>query len=78
MKGDVLVTVSHFAAGIIAGIAYGITNIAPIPLLVLGIAAKGSEAMSKEKKGIKWWFSNGFPIFLLSFIVAWTFAFNMV
>lgn len=78
MKEDVLVTVAHFAAGIIAGFAYGFTNLAPIPLLFLGIAAKGSEMMSKEKKDIKWWFSNGFPIFLLSFVVAWTFAFNMV
>lgn len=78
MKEDVLVTVTHFLAGIIAGIAYGFTNLVPIPLLVMGMAAKGSEYMAKEKKGVKWWFSNGFPIFLLSFIVAWTFAFNMV
>ena len=30
-----------------------------------------------EKKGVKWWVSNGVAIYLLSWIISWIFFFNL-
>ncbi len=48
-----------------------------IGIVILIIFGYGMERLL-GKKGIKWWFGNGIIIYLLIWLVSWTFFFNLV
>lgn len=69
----------HTIMGIVAGYAsvmfdtlYSV-GIAIVILLVTGYAVE----FVLKKKGIKWWMANGGVIYILVWIVTWTFLFNV-
>ncbi len=48
-----------------------------LAILILIITGYSTELILK-KKGIKWWMSNGGVLYILVWLVAWIFFFNMV
>lgn len=74
---------SHTLLGIIMGyasimITAMIGNVLTVALGVAIIIAFG-YVLEKfiGKKGIKWWFGNGIIVYLLIWLIAWTFFFNV-
>ncbi len=47
-----------------------------IGIVILIVFGYGMERLL-GKKGIKWWFANGIIIYLLIWLVSWTFFFNL-
>jgi hypothetical protein len=70
----------HTIMGIVAGYLSIFTGRAlyslGLAILILIVTGYVTEFILK-KKGIKWWMSNGVIMFLLVWIVAWVFFFNM-
>ncbi|MCK4335736.1 MAG: hypothetical protein KAT94_00190 [Candidatus Aenigmarchaeota archaeon] len=48
-----------------------------LAILILIITGYATQFILK-KKGIKWWMSNGGVLYILVWLVAWIFFFNMV
>lgn len=48
-----------------------------LAILILIITGYSTELILK-KKGIKWWMSNGGVLYILVWLVAWIFFFNMM
>lgn len=70
----------HTVAGIAAGYAAHVLadglyafGAMVIILLITGYATE----FALKKKGIKWWVSNGALLYILIWLVSWTFLFNM-
>ena len=74
---------SHTALGIIMGyISIFITAmIGNIAAVVIGFALVVASGYLIErfigKKGMKWWFGNGIIVYVLIWLVAWTFFLNL-
>ncbi len=47
-----------------------------IGIVILIVVGYGLERLL-GKKGLKWWFANGVIIYLLIWLVSWTFFFNL-
>ena len=69
----------HAIAGVIAGmLSFMLNNPAYAGLLGLGILVGlgfGIERVT-GKRGFKWWFGHGIFIYLLLWLVSWTYFFN--
>jgi hypothetical protein len=83
MEDHIAIRVSlaiHTIMGIIAGYASNMFNEAlyslGLAVIILIITGYGVE-FALKKKGIKWWMANGGIIYILVWIVTWTFLFNM-
>ncbi len=71
----------HIVMGAVAGYLSMFMGMAlyslGLAILILIITGYATQFILK-KKGIKWWMSNGGVLYILVWLVAWIFFFNMV